>query len=263
MDNLCIECGKKKGFMSVNYAGFNIKSNKYVYPFPERIKDLILPGDKSKDFLCADCASKRTIECSVHGMITDGKFAVGVAPACKQCKEEKLNEVKQSEGTLTAKEIPNIEIPQDQENFIKLIESFYEGYKQAPNDLKKSALRAERKISIENFLQSLNVKGWVGKLRTMGTNSDGKAYIEIELEGSKIEVRTWNNALSDISDQTLINNGSDLYNNISELSKGTRIRFSGSFKKREKDYITEVSLTEYGAMINPKFIMSFTDVSLY
>lgn len=124
-------------------------------------------------------------------------------------------------------------------------------------------MRAERKIAIQNFLSDLNIQNWVGRLKTMSTNSEGKAYIDIQLENSNIEVKTWSNGLSDMFDKTLIPNGTELYNRISELSKGSRIQFSGVFKTNEKDYITESSMTESGAMTTPKFIMSFVDISLY
>lgn len=266
----CMECGKKKGFMSVNYAGFNIKDNKYIHAFPERIKDLILPGNKNQDFLCADCASKRQVECSVHGIVSNGKFALGIPPTCKQCTEEKQIQRKQEQEMLATTKtasatVPEvvIDMPESQEKFVTLIQSFYQPYKNAPNDLKKSALRNERKVAIQNFLSNLNVKDWVGKLKTMSTNSEGKAYVEIQLENSNIVVKTWNNALSDMFDLTLIPSGTQLYNKISELSKGSRVRFSGVFKTKENDYLNESSLTENGAMTSPKFIMSFVDISIY
>ena len=157
----------------------------------------------------------------------------------------------------------NIQIPPEQQSFVKLIESYYDSYKQAPNELKKSALRADRKTAIQGALGNVTVQDWVGTLRNMGTNSDGKASIIIQLAGSKIEVKTWNNAVSDIADKTLIETGSELYNTLSNLSKGSTVRFTGTFKLGENDYIREASLTESGSMTSPAFIMSFTNVSAY
>ena len=157
----------------------------------------------------------------------------------------------------------NIQIPPEQQSFVKLVESYYDSYKQAPNELKKSALRADRKTAIQGALGNVTVQDWVGTLRNMGTNSDGKASIIIQLAGSKIEVKTWNNAVSDIADKTLIETGSELYNTLSNLSKGSTVRFTGTFKLGENDYIREASLTESGSMTSPAFIMSFTNVSAY
>lgn len=171
------------------------------------------------------------------------------------------NQATTSGGNTQQTTASNTQIPADQQSFVKLVESYYDSYRQAPNELKKSALRAERKTAIQGALGKLTIQGWVGTLREMGTNSDGKAYITIQLQGSKIEIKTWNNALSDIADKSLIETGSDLYNKISNLSKGKTVHFSGAFRSGDKDYIREASLTESGAMTSPAFIMSFTDVS--
>lgn len=157
----------------------------------------------------------------------------------------------------------NVQVSAEQQNFVKIVESYYSLYKQAPNELKKSALRAERKTAIQGALGTMTVQDWVGTLRDMGTNSEGKASLTIQLAGSKIEIKTWNNAVSDIADKTLIETGSELYNTLSNLSKGSTVRFSGTFKPGENDYIREASLTELGSMTSPAFIMSFTNVSAY
>ena len=165
--------------------------------------------------------------------------------------------------TSTGNTAQNIQISPEQQNFVKIVESYYDSYKQAPNELKKSALRADRKTALQGALGNVTVQDWVGTLRNMGTNSDGKASIIIQLAGSKIEVKTWNNAVSDIADKTLIETGSELYNTLSNLSKGSTVRFTGTFKLGENDYIREASVTEAGSMTSPAFIMSFTNVSAY
>lgn len=178
-------------------------------------------------------------------------------------REGNNQQITTSGGSNQQAAAPSVEIPSEQQNFVKIVESYYDPYKQAPNELKKSALRVERKTALQSALGSLNVQGWVGTLRDMGTNADGKAYITIQLYGSKIEIKTWNNALSDIGDKTLIETGSELYNRISNLSKGQTVRFAGTFKSGDKDYIREASLTESGTMTSPAFVMNFTDVSAY
>ena len=156
----------------------------------------------------------------------------------------------------------NIPLPPKQAEFVKAVESFFSSYKSASNELKKSALRSERRQSISNTLEGYEINGWVGTLVRMGTNSEGKAHVEIKLAGSnKIAVKTWNNALSDITDSTLIGNGTPLYNAISELSNGDKIVFSGVFIVDEKDYIRESSITERGSMLDPAFVIRLTEVT--
>ena len=85
--NTCIFCSKKKKILSFNYAGFDIR-NKNFQPFPSRIVQEKLPGDKNHDFLCADCANDIPITCCVHGLI-NGKFLLGTPPLCSSCQQEK------------------------------------------------------------------------------------------------------------------------------------------------------------------------------
>ena len=154
--------------------------------------------------------------------------------------------------------------PQEQEEFVETVESFYKPYDAAPNELKKSSLRVKRRSALSKILPNREISEWVGTLKVMKTNSEGKAYITIKLEGSRsIEVKTWNNMLSDISDNTLIPNGSRLYTQIAELEEGATVMFSGRFLSSKEDFLREASLTERGSMTAPEFIMKFSDVEEY
>jgi len=94
----------------------------------------------------------------------------------------------------------------------------------------------------------------------METNSQGKGIISVQLEGTEIRVETLNNAISDLTFNTLIEHGSPLYKTISELNLGDKVMFSGTFLSGEDDYIAEGSLTEFGAMTSPDFIFRFSDI---
>jgi len=158
-------------------------------------------------------------------------------------------------------EKPKIVLPQSQLSFIEVVESFYEPYDDAPNELKKSALRTQRKNSIGSILGNRRASEWIGTLKDMQTNSEGKAFIEIKLEGAEsIVIKTWSNAFSDIMDNTLIENGSSLYNAIADLSKGDIVVFSGTFVPDDRDFIREGSVTERGSMTDPEFILKFSSI---
>lgn len=77
MAKKCFECGKRKRFLSYNYAGFSGKG------LPEGGS---LPGDKKRDYLCVDCANKRETTCDKHGKVV-GRIGGGFIPDCKECKE--------------------------------------------------------------------------------------------------------------------------------------------------------------------------------
>ena len=156
---------------------------------------------------------------------------------------------------------PTIALPADQAAFIQIVEPFYQQYKDAPNELKGSALRTQRKEALAKQLTSMKITNWAGTLQSLDTNSEGKAAIVIKLDGSDIEVGTWNNAISDIGSETLIANSSPLYNTLSDLARGDHVVFSGEFLPSEKDHITEQSVTESGSMTSPRFLVRFSDVA--
>lgn len=58
-----------------------------------RIEELVLPGNPTVDFLCADCANRRDVKCSVHGVVNDTFFA-GSIPTCSKCSKDKEREKK-------------------------------------------------------------------------------------------------------------------------------------------------------------------------
>lgn len=155
-------------------------------------------------------------------------------------------------------------IPEKQIAFTEAIQSVKQEYAEAPNALKKSAIRTQRSKQIKSALKgSLTVTNWVGKLTHMETNRDGKAIIYIKLEGSGIQVGTWNNALSDFSDGTLIPQESPLYSIIAEMTEGQRVVFSGKFIHDEKDYARESSFTEGNSIADPSFIFKFDAIQSY
>jgi hypothetical protein len=153
-----------------------------------------------------------------------------------------------------------VPLPQDQKAFCNAVNGFISQYDAAPNELKRSAVRVARKQKLQELLTSLQFDGWLGELTEMGTTSDGSAYVTVKLEGNPIVIRTWNNGLSDISDKTLIPVNSPLFNAISDLKKGVRVKVGGQFVAGEQDYIREQSLTEKGSMTEPEFSVHFTMV---
>ena len=170
------------------------------------------------------------------------------------------NDSSSNESTSTSTPQATVSIPQEQKVFCEAVSDFVSQYKAAPNELKKSAVRVARKQKLQELLATLQFNGWIGELTDMGTTSDGSAYISVKLEGTSLKVQTWNNGVSDISEKTLIPVNSPLFNAISDLNKGIRVRASGQFVADDQDYIGEQSLTENGSMTKPEFTVHFTQV---
>jgi hypothetical protein len=149
--------------------------------------------------------------------------------------------------------------PEEQQNFENLITSYSRKFDEAQNELQESTFRKERMNAIRDLGINQQINGWIGTLNNLGTNSEGKAYITIKLT-SNLSVGTWNNAFSDIGDNTLIDMDSDLYKALYNMKTGQKVRFFGNFIQSDMDYFKETSLTIRGAMKNPDFLMNFSNV---
>ncbi|HEX4141916.1 MAG TPA: hypothetical protein VHY91_00060 [Pirellulales bacterium] len=153
-------------------------------------------------------------------------------------------------------------LPDEQRTFAQIIDSCRSRYESAPNELKKSAIRAERRTELANAITENRIENWRGGLVAAGTQSDGKAYVEIRIDGSRhATFKTWSNALSDIGSGTLVESSSPLYASLADLSPGDRVTFSGELLASPRDHFKECSLTEAGSMEEPSFLVRFSNVS--
>lgn len=162
----------------------------------------------------------------------------------------------------TPKPAPNttMPLPEAERALIAAVESYVSRYAAATNELQKSALRTQRRASLASAVKDMRVSDWVGTLKKLTTDSDGKASISIQLEGSAISVHTDIGSPFDRGSDTLVDHGSSLYNKLASLSVGDRVVFTGSFLPGEKDHLKETSFTESGSMTEPEFAMRFSGV---
>jgi hypothetical protein len=207
---------------------------------------------------CPHCGAKLKMGCFMKLIVGIGiLFVVFVMNLGDDAKN------KSNESSLSSKNKTEIKIPTIQKQMSESVVSFYSDYRSASNELKKSNVRRKRKEKLKQIMKSLIIKNWIGKLDSLQTNSEGKAYISIKPIGADFEIKTWNNALSDIFSNTLIEANSKIYTNISELSEGDTVLFSGSFFSSDLDHIKETSMSESGAMTDPEFLFKFSSVIKY
>ena len=153
-------------------------------------------------------------------------------------------------------------IPEQQAAFIKTVESFYQPYQEAENELQASAQRAKRRAALAALLPDRAVQGWTGTLESLDTNAAGNAYITIRPDGTEsITIATWHNALADAGTHSLIPSGSGLYNKLAEMRAGDRVVFRGTFAPGDEDHLAVSSVTEAESMTTPGFVMVFSDVT--
>lgn len=150
-------------------------------------------------------------------------------------------------------------VPNDQLAFVAAANAAMSAYRSAPNDLAKGGVRAQRRGDMCRTIRGRAVIGWVGKITELTSNSDGKGVLSITLSPG-ITVKTWNNALSDVAHDTLIEAGTGMFAKLASLKIGQKVKFSGQFFESDVDCIFESSLTLQGAMTSPEFIMRFSSV---
>lgn len=156
-----------------------------------------------------------------------------------------------------------IAAPAEQIAFVEAIQRATADARNAANDMAKGGVRAAR---AEQVCQALNgsdrVHGWVGEVKKIDSNSDGKGVFSVSL-GRNVTLTTWNNAFSDIGSGTLIEPGTELFNTISSMSRGDLVKFSGRFFANDVDCVNEQSMTLDGSMRSPEYTLRFEAVEPY
>jgi hypothetical protein len=150
--------------------------------------------------------------------------------------------------------------PKSQSAFVDIVEGYSSQFPAAKNELQESAMRDERRSSILRALGSdLSVDNWIGTITSLETNTEGKGIVSIKVSPNVV-LKTWNNAISDIVHNTLIEKNSSSYNALLNLAAGDIVVFSGSFFSSDEDGIYETSVTISGSMQEPEFLFKFNKI---
>jgi RNA polymerase subunit RPABC4/transcription elongation factor Spt4 len=163
--------------------------------------------------------------------------------------------------SLVAAKTAAVPLPSKETSFISAISDYSKRFNSASNELQQSALRDQRRTAILAALGSqLQADGWVGTLRKLETNGDGKAIVTVRI-APDLDILTWNNALSDALHSTMIEKGTPLYAALMNMAIGDKVTVSGTFVRAEDDGIFEQSLTIAGSMTAPEFLFRFRTIS--
>ena len=152
------------------------------------------------------------------------------------------------------------QMPDDELAFIEAVATGGQNYEKATTDFSKGASRPARAALVCSALKSTKVNNWIGKLVALTTNGDGKGVIGIELIPNLLYVKTWNNSISDIGADTMVEPGSRLFNSLGSLSISDTVKFSGEFLSSKIDCVRESSVTLQGSMAGPEYVMRFSNV---
>jgi hypothetical protein len=160
--------------------------------------------------------------------------------------------------------------PSNEQAFVQAVAAARGEFNSGANDMAKGAARVHRAQALCHLLDpdersvrlpglKIPIEKWTGKVVTLSSNNDGKGVLGVTI-GHDIMIKTWNNGLSDISDDTLIDPDSDVGKHAMTMSEGQWVTFSGGFVTDKNDCIQEKSLTQEGSMTKPEFIFQFSAV---
>lgn len=147
--------------------------------------------------------------------------------------------------------------------FLAAVDAARAASKSATNDLAKGGVRRTRRDTLCGLIGGDRIKSWSGRIYDLSTNGDGLGVLSINI-GGDVYFKTWNNDLSDIGYDTLIDPSLAIFAKLSTLKKGDQVRFSGRlFRGRGPDCFNETSVTMSGSMSSPEFTMRFSEVRTY
>jgi len=172
---------------------------------------------------------------------------------------------------LPSPEILRSMVPENQQKFMKSLAKYALEYKKSPNSVEQFLLRQKRQEFLSEQIKDRVFTEWIGRINTIRTTKNGKAYLVIELvdipsgEENKskkfplfrVTMGTWNNAYTDLDYNTLILPGTAMHNWLSKFRLCEWVVFSGKSFAGKEDFLKEASPTQTEAMLSPQFILKF------
>jgi hypothetical protein len=146
----------------------------------------------------------------------------------------------------------------DEKAFTKAVSDARNKY-QAAGDEDRMSLQSSRAAAICNAVKQPAVQSWIGAIKEIDKDAGGRTIVAVALPDGTL-VKTWNNAMSDVEDKTLILPGSPLAATLGKLDAGDTVRFSGTFFTDEPDCYRSSRLSLDQSMLEPSFLFRFTEV---
>lgn len=148
---------------------------------------------------------------------------------------------------------------ESQATFVDAVDAARAAYQEAKTDLQKSKILKDRSRDVLPSIGGSDVSSWVGVIDDVGANGEGKAYVQIKISDN-IKVKTWNNAFSDMTHDTLIPETSAVYDTLLGLVPGDKVVFSGSFQAQDGAPLYATNITDTFSARTPEFLFKFTSI---
>ncbi|SKC51343.1 DUF2510 domain-containing protein [Krasilnikoviella flava] len=176
------------------------------------------------------------------------------APGSKEPRDkQQKSESHGSEGAATYGKQPRSE-----REFVTIVTDGFRSFDKADTDLQQSEAIRKRNEKVCSDVGS-TADSWTGVVVDVGANGEGKAWVEVEV-APNVTVLTWNNALSDTFDDTLIAPGSSMFENLVAMKEGDKVTFSGEFVRDDDACVQTTNVTQYFSGVDPQFLMRFSQI---
>lgn len=157
---------------------------------------------------------------------------------------------------------PAPDVPAEQAAMTEAVATARTEAENADTDLQRANVLTVRSDAMCGAVPDGRIENWIGTVRTVDANGEGKAIVTVEI-AEDIEIGTWNNAVSDVSDNTLIEQGTPLFDQALALKPGDTVRFSGTLKSgsdpNDRCYYTS-NMTEVMSIDSPDYIVNFSSL---
>jgi len=131
---------------------------------------------------------------------------------------------------------------------------------EASNEIKQQKTVMQRNANhLKIFGNSLRFNDWVGYIDAIDVVGSTNIHLAVRLPCG-IHLETWNNTISDMAHKTLIPFDSVVGGFLEESHVGQKVLFSGYFFPGEGGGVYEQSFTTRGSMIDPEFLVRFTEI---
>jgi hypothetical protein len=191
------------------------------------------------------------------GLILDPPTEERMAEIRREQEAREAREVEERQRQEAEKRAAWEALPAAERAFCDALTEHARLYHGAPNDLKRSAVRAARGKALRDAVPGGRVQKWTATIKTLTTTSEGNAVLEMVLPCDDFGIGTMNNELSDIGYETLIPITSSAFEGLSDMKPGTVIWFNGALVPDDSrlDGFVETSLTERGSMTGGYFLV--------
>ncbi|WP_068494953.1 DUF4190 domain-containing protein [Pseudoclavibacter helvolus] len=149
--------------------------------------------------------------------------------------------------------------PDQQLSFVTVADQHLDAYDAASTELQESEAIRSRDAALCETVPGGATQQWVGKIIEIGANDEGKAHVRIEIAENMV-FQTWNNAFSDIGDNTLIEPGTPMFTALTSMEEGQLVTFSGTLLTGTDSCLKKANLTDAFYAVDPNWLMVFSDI---